>query len=152
MNTALILSTDVQRDVLDTDYATSTSSDMCDSSLEVLQSTIDQLTRLEESKHTDYIRYLVNKYPIDLERIEKIFSDYKEELREEQEYYFDDAEEIFDDYKKLVAQDEYFTHADKTIAEYKSIRARYLDENYTLNPNSCDNASHVYGVHSVNFG
>ena len=141
MNTALILSTDVQRDVLDTDYATSTSSDMCDSSLELLQSTIDQLSRLEESNHTDYIIYLVKKYPIDLERIEQIFSDYKEELREEQEYYFDDAEEIFDDYKKLVAQDEYFTHAEKTISEYKSIHARYLDENYALNPKSCDNAS-----------
>ena len=138
MNTALILSTDVQRDVLDTDYATSTSSDMCDSSLELLQSTIDQLTRLEESKHTDYIRYLVNKYPIDMERIEQIFSDYKEELRDEQEHYFDDAEEIFDDYKKLVAQDEYFTHAEKIMAEYNSIRARYLDENFALNPNSCD--------------
>ena len=138
MNTALILSTDLQRDVLDTDYATSTSSDMCDLSLELLQSTIDQLSRLEESKHTDYIRYLVNKCPIDLERIEQIFSDYKEELRDEQEHYFDDAEEIFDDYKKLVAQHEYFTHADKTIAEYKSIRARYFDENFALNTNSFD--------------
>ena len=138
MNSALILSTDIQRDALDPDYATSTSSDMCDSSLELLQSTIDQLSRLEESKHTDYIRYLVNKYPIDLERIEQMFSDYKEELREEQEYYFDDAEEIFDDYKKLVAQDEYFTHAEKTIAEYKSIHARYFDENIEFNPNSFD--------------
>ena len=138
MNAEVILSTKVQHDALDADYATSTSSDTCDSSLELLQSTIDQLTRLEESKHTSYIRYLVNKYPIDMGRIEQIFSDYKEELREEQEYYFDDAEEIFDDYKKLVAQDEYFTHAEKTIAEYKSIRARYLDENFALNPNSCD--------------
>ena len=138
MNPALILSTNVQRDGLDADYATSTPSDICDSSLELLQSTIDQLTRLEESKHTSYIRYLVNKYPIDMGRIEQIFSDYKEELRHEQEYYFDDAEEIFDDYKKLVAQDEYFTHAEKTIAEYKSIRARYLDENFALNPNSYD--------------
>jgi|688.fasta_scaffold365704_1 hypothetical protein len=141
MNPALILSTNVQRDGLDADYATSTPSDICDSSLELLQSTIDQLTRLEESKHTDYIRYLVNKYPIDMERIEQIFSDYKEELRDEQEHYFDDAEEIFDDYKKLVAQDEYFTHAEKIMAEYNSIRARYLDENFALNPNSCDNAS-----------
>ena len=135
MNSELILSTNVQRGGLDADYATSISSDICDSSLEVLQSTIDQLTRLEESKHTDYIRYLVNKCPIDLERIEQIFSDYKEELRDEQEHYFDDAEEIFDDYKKLVAQDEYFTHAEKIIAEYKSIRARYLDENFALNQN-----------------
>jgi hypothetical protein len=76
-----------------------------------------------------------------MERIEQIFSDYKEELRDEQEHYFDDAEEIFDDYKKLVAQDEYFTHAEKIMAEYNSIRARYLDENFALNPNSCDNAS-----------
>lgn len=136
MNAALIMSTDVQHDGLDVDYATS--SHICDSSLELLQSTIDQLTRLEESKHTDYIRYLVNKYPIDMERIEQIFSNYKEELRDEQEHYFDDAEEIFDDYKKLVAQDEYFTHADKTIAEYKSIHARYFDKNFELNTNSFD--------------
>lgn len=103
---------------------------MCDSSIGLMQSTIQQLKLLERSGTADdlkYLHYLVKSCIVDVSQFEQTISEYKEQIRIEQEGYFNDPELLEADYSAALAQEEYFAHAAQIIADYKNIIARYAD-------------------------
>ena len=103
---------------------------MCDSSIGLMQSTIQQLKLLERSGTADdlkYLHYLVKSCIVDVSQFEQTISEYKEQIRIVQEGYFNDPEELDADYSAALAHEEYFAHAAQIITDYKKIIARYAD-------------------------
>jgi len=102
----------------------------CDSSIGLMQSTIQQLKLLEQSGTADdlkYLHYLVKSCIADVSQFEQTISEYNEQIRIEQEGYFNDPELLEADYSAALAQEEYFAHAAQITADYKKIIARYAD-------------------------